>query len=96
MRRISVRLAVASFRLPDGLYLKGVVLEDHHYVAEGSYANIYRGRYGALPVALKSLRGFQTGDDENEDKDEGTDEKKERRVSGDDTCHMVRWPTFWL
>ncbi|EKM54978.1 uncharacterized protein PHACADRAFT_208517 [Phanerochaete carnosa HHB-10118-sp] len=55
LRRISVRLSMASFRLPEGLYLTGVTLEDARQVA-GGYADIHRGQYRARYVALKTMR----------------------------------------
>ncbi|EKM55002.1 uncharacterized protein PHACADRAFT_255288 [Phanerochaete carnosa HHB-10118-sp] len=65
LQRASVRLSMASFRLPEGLYLTGVTLMDSEHVATGAYANIRMGRYRERRVALKTMRVFsrQTPDE---------------------------------
>ncbi|EKM54984.1 uncharacterized protein PHACADRAFT_255247 [Phanerochaete carnosa HHB-10118-sp] len=65
LQRASVRLSMASFRLPEGLYLTGVSLMDSEHIATGAYADVRMGRYRERRVALKTMRVFsrQTPDE---------------------------------
>ncbi|EKM54994.1 uncharacterized protein PHACADRAFT_255280, partial [Phanerochaete carnosa HHB-10118-sp] len=58
LQRASVRLSMASFQLPEGLYLTGVALMDSEHVATGAYADVRMGRYLGRLVALKTMRVF--------------------------------------
>lgn len=58
LRRISVRLSMASFQLPEGLYVKGVHLVNSDQVAFGAYGDIHVGHYRGRRVALKTMRVF--------------------------------------
>ncbi|EKM54982.1 uncharacterized protein PHACADRAFT_57275, partial [Phanerochaete carnosa HHB-10118-sp] len=58
LHRISVRLSMVSFQLPESLFLTGVIIQNPKQVAAGGYADIHMGQYRGRLVALKTMRVF--------------------------------------
>lgn len=55
-----MKLCFVSNVVPQALILKGLVISDKDSIGGGGFADIYKGRYRQVPVALKRLRVFQT------------------------------------
>ncbi len=65
IHRVTVRLAQASDRLPSTVFIEGVALSDQHPVGGGSYADVYKGDFNGVEVAVKKVRIFiRQGEDE--------------------------------
>lgn len=56
LSRVSVRLAELSIQLPRSVRIAGVILLGEQPCGGGSFADIYKGRYGDKLVAVKKLR----------------------------------------
>lgn len=67
LRRVSVRLAEHTEKLPTTLVLSGVYALGRVMVANGAYGNIYRGTAAGQQVALKTIR-LRTGAGEKDRK----------------------------
>ncbi|KAJ3482587.1 hypothetical protein NLI96_g6879 [Meripilus lineatus] len=55
-----MKLCFVSGIVPQALMLKGFVISNGDSVGGGGFADIYKGTYRQVPVALKRLRVFQT------------------------------------
>ena len=76
--KLKMKVSEDSSRLPEGIYITGVVVEDTRPVGGGSYADIYCGEYNGERVAVKKLRFSTT---------ESVDERLKRlRVSDLSYC----------
>ena len=64
---MSIYLAEASLRFPGFMYLTDVLLLDKTPVADGSYANVYKGVRRNIAVALKALRNTPRISDRGKD-----------------------------
>ncbi|KAJ3540717.1 hypothetical protein NM688_g6188 [Phlebia brevispora] len=56
MRILMTRLALASGRLPEELFLHAVQCNSFDPVGQGSFSDIFKGQYQGSPVAIKRLR----------------------------------------
>jgi len=59
IRKLMLKLAMRSEKLPTSLFLKGVKCSETESYSVGSFADIYIGEYEGQKVALKRLRMFQ-------------------------------------
>ncbi|KAJ3485618.1 hypothetical protein NLI96_g4827 [Meripilus lineatus] len=60
LRRLTMKLCFAHSIVPQALVLKGLVISDRDSIGGGGFADIYKGTYRQVPVALKRLRVFLT------------------------------------
>lgn len=60
LKRLTMKLCFVSGIVPQALMLKGFVISNGDSVGGGGFADIYKGTYRQVPVALKRLRVFQT------------------------------------
>ncbi|GJE91857.1 kinase-like domain-containing protein [Phanerochaete sordida] len=63
LSRIFVRLCESSLQLPRRLYLSEVRMQSQRAAAKGSFGEIFEGNYKSTHVALKTLRVFETRED---------------------------------
>ncbi len=59
LRRLVLKLCFDSNVVPQSLVLRGLVYSEKGSFSGGGFADIYRGTYRQIPVALKRLRVFQ-------------------------------------
>ncbi|TCD68179.1 hypothetical protein EIP91_011457 [Steccherinum ochraceum] len=60
LRRLAFKLVLHFDRMPAALFLSGVQCHDREASIGGRFADVYRGTFGNLQVALKSLNVLKT------------------------------------
>jgi hypothetical protein len=65
VQRLLSRLSKTCGQFAPGLFLEGVILEGNQNspVAQGGFADIYKGRYDGKDVAIKRVKRYTSGQD---------------------------------
>jgi hypothetical protein len=68
VQRLLSKLNKTCGQFAPGLFLEGVTLEgnENSPVAQGGFADIYKGRYDGKDVAIKRVKRYMSGQDDIE------------------------------